>query len=89
LGLTQVIVEHAVPSSLTPGTYYLIAFVDYERIVTEGNEGNNTRVSSTIAVTAADQDQQLAKEVGQAETRSLIVQVRVSDPISSKAATAR
>jgi subtilase family serine protease len=34
-----------VPAGTAPGIYYIIAVADADGVVTEGNEGNNTRVS--------------------------------------------
>ncbi|MDA2937717.1 pre-peptidase C-terminal domain-containing protein [Acidobacteria bacterium AH-259-A15] len=42
--------EIAVPSSLAPGTYYVGAIADHQGVVSESNEGNNTKATGPIPI---------------------------------------
>ncbi len=39
-----------IPSTLTPGTYYIGAIVDYRKVIKETNEGNNSLIGNSITI---------------------------------------
>jgi subtilase family serine protease len=44
-----------VPATLSPGTYYLGAIADYQAVVAESNESNNTRATTTTIMITNDE----------------------------------
>ena len=53
----------SVPSSLSPGTYYLGAYVDDQQQISESNDSNNTRVADSGTVTLTQSSQTLSVSV--------------------------